>query len=147
MLQNMRSWHDFHITGYAFDGKRKELSFDIEWPYQTPTDVERAKISLLGVEAYFLEHDLGVNVISSFSERPLREFLEEWERRFETECKWGWPKFWRPVRHPPRPVAVELEDALQRLTALEVKCIELSSSYGLSGWILAVGIQAEVVEI
>lgn len=141
----MRSWHDFHITGYAFNGKRNELTFDLEWPYDTATDIKRATLFLLGVESYFLEHDLGQNIVYSFSEKPLRKLLEEWASRFDNECKWGWPKFWRPVPHPPRPAEVELEDAFQRLSAGEIKCIELSSSYGLSGWILASGIRHEVI--
>ncbi len=133
----MRSWHDFHITSYAVDGKRREISFDLEWPYDTPIDVKSARLHFQGVEAYFFEHDLGGNIVGSIEERPLRGFLEAWAEKFETECKWGWPKFWRPTRYPPSPVEVTLEECFQSLTALRVKCFEISSSYGLSGWVLA----------
>lgn len=135
----MRSWHDFHITGYAVHGTRSELVFELEWPHDSSVDMKRAKLVFAGVEGYFLEHDLGGNIVYAFEERPLQEFLTEWTDRFESECKWGWPKFWRPIPHPKRAVEVEREEALRALTALQVKCIELSSSYGLSGWILAAG--------
>lgn len=35
----MRTWHDFHLTGYAVDGKRQEIVFDLEWPYDTERDI------------------------------------------------------------------------------------------------------------
>lgn len=140
-VKNMHSWHDFHITGYAVNGKRRELVFELEWPYDSSVDLKRAKLEFSGVECYYLEHDLGGNIVYSFAERPLREFLTEWTDRFEVESKWGWPKFWRPIPHPKRPVEVEREESLKALSAMQVRCIELSSSYGLSGWILAVGSQ------
>lgn len=141
----MRSWHDFHITGYAVHGKRQEICFDLEWPYDTPTDVKLARLHFQGVEAYFLEHDLGGSIVSSIDERPLRGFLEEWAEKFETECKWGWPKFWRPKPYPARQLAVELEESFQRLTDIGIKCIEISSSYGLSGWVLATETRQEII--
>ena len=140
----MHSWHDFHIVGYAVNGKGQEVSFDLEWPYESGSLVRRAKLRFLGVEGYFLEHDMGGNIVFDFSERPLSEFLQEWTERFEASCRWGWPKFWRLQPYPARPLAVEVEDAQRWLVAKGIKCIELSSSYGLSGWILASGVQHEV---
>jgi hypothetical protein len=137
----MRSWHDFHLVGYAVDGKRAELSFQLEWPYETETDVRRARVTFSGLECYYFEHDLGENIMYGLNEVPLQEHLEQWTGRFETECKWGWPKFWRPVPYPKRPVEVELSDAVERLLAKGVKCFELTSSYGLSGWVMAVDAQ------
>jgi hypothetical protein len=104
----MRSWHDFHITGYAVEGKLQELSFELEWPYESEIDVRNVQLRFTGVDCYYLEHDLGSNIIYSFSEEPLRQFLEEWTDRFEVQCKWGWPKFWRSTPYPQRTVDVEL---------------------------------------
>mgnify|MGYP000879993209 CR=1 FL=1 len=133
----MRSWHDFHIIGYAVDGKAKTLTFQLEWPYDTSTDICRAGIQFLGVECYYLEHDLGNNIVYGFEEVPVAQHLRRWMNHFEAECKWGWPSFWRPAPHPRRPPEVELEEATRQLTRNGVKCFELSSSLGLSGWILA----------
>jgi hypothetical protein len=142
-MSQMHTWHDFHLTGYAVDGKRQEIVFDLEWPYDSATDIVRARLRFTGVEGYFLEHDLGSNIVYSFEETPLRDLLQEWSERFDVSSKWGWPKFWRPAPYPARPLAEELEEAHQRLTAKGVKCIELSSSYGLSGWVLAVAVDHE----
>lgn len=143
----MRSWHDFHITGYAVNGEQREISFEVKWPYESESVARRAKIVFCGVEAYFLEHDLGANIVYDFSEQPLRQFLEEWAEHFESSCKYGWPKFWRPQAHPARPVAVELEDAYVRLANGGAKCVELASSYGMSGWLIAAAVREEIIEV
>lgn len=140
----MRNWHDFHITGYTVDGARQQLRFDLQWPYETLADCKRARILFGAVEAYFLEHDLGANIVYDLVERPLRPFLEEWAERFELSSQFGWPKFWRQQAYPRRPAAVELEEAYQWLTDRGTKPIELSSSYGLNGWILAGSVREEI---
>jgi hypothetical protein len=73
----MRSWHDFHITGYVVDDKPQELVFDLEWPYDSKIDIKRAKLKYSGVACYYLEHDLGGNIVYSFEEKAFREFLVE----------------------------------------------------------------------
>ena len=141
----MHFWHDFHITGYTVNGAQRELAFDLLWPYESASDVRRARIVFGGVEAYHLEHDLGGNIVHGFAERPLREFLEAWAEHFALNCKYGWPRFWRSMPHPPRPVAWELEAAHQSLAERGAKCIELASSYGLSGWVVAATLREEVI--
>lgn len=133
----MLSWHDFHIIGYSVESKRQTLTFNLEWPYETATDIQKVKLYFSGIESYYLEHDLGGNIVYSFAEVPLRPFLEHWANRFENECKWGWPRFWRSKPYPVRPAEIELEEAFEYLTQRQLKCVELSSSYGLSGWVLA----------
>lgn len=54
-------------------------------------------------------------------------FLVQNANYFEQEKKWGWPLFWLGT----------IEKTLDRLSSKGVKCFEISSSYGLSGWILA----------
>jgi hypothetical protein len=142
----MRSWHDFHLIGYSVDGKLQSLTFELEWPYESETDIRNAKVQFTGVECYFLEHDLGSNIVYAIEETSLLEHLEASIEFFETECKWGWPKFWRPKPYPIRPTALELADAIARLTSKNVKCFLLSSSYGLSGWVLATSIQHMQIE-
>jgi hypothetical protein len=142
----MRSWHDFNIIGYTVDGKFRSLTFDIEGPADSYPDVRRAEIRFTDVECYYLEHDLGVSIVLAFEEVALEEHLAEWAERFETESKWGWPRFWRAKPYPPRHVREELEDSLAVLRSKEVRCFHLSSSYGLSGWILAAGVEDVIIE-
>lgn len=79
------------------------------------------------VEGYFFEHDLGGNILYAISEESLEMFLVQNANYFEQEKKWGWPLFWLGT----------IEKTLDRLSSKGVKCFEISSSYGLSGWILA----------
>ena len=142
----MRRWHDFHIVGYAASGTLRRLTFELEWPYNSAAPAPVGQLAFQGVESYFLEHDLGGNIVYSFAEVPLREFLEQWQSKFEQECRWGWPKFWRTTPHPPQPVQQVLEEAFAYLSSKDIKCVELSSSHGLSGWVLASAIEEPSVE-
>ncbi len=123
----MRSWHDYHVTGYSVEGERCRITFDVSWPYDSSADIRRASIVFSDVEGYFLEHDLGGNVLYSISEEKIEEFLLQNAERFEKEKKWGWPLFWRGA----------IGTTLEYLNGRNVKCFAISSSYGLSGWVLA----------
>jgi hypothetical protein len=46
--------------------------------------------------------------------------------------KWGWPRFWRETA----------QETTSVLLASGMKCFELSSSYGLSGWVVAASARA-----
>jgi hypothetical protein len=127
----MRTWHDYHLTGYAVDGERGRITFNVSWPYNTDSDIGRAVVVFSGVAGYFLEHDLGANILYSLSEISLNGFLVEHADRFQQEKKWGWPLFWRGG----------VEQTLEHLSEANVRCFEVSSSYGLSGWILATNVE------
>jgi hypothetical protein len=142
----MRRWHDFRIVGYAASGALRRLTFELDWPYDSAPPAPVGQLAFIGVESYFLEQDLGENIVYSFAEVPLRGFLEQWQSRFEHECRWGWPKFWRPTPHPLQPVEQVLDEALAYLCSKNIKCVELSSSCGLSGWVLAASIEEPSVE-
>ena len=123
----MRSWHDYHLNGYSVEGAKRYITFEVSWPYEASTDIKRASVVFADVEGYFFEHDLGGNILYSISEEPLEAFLSRNAERFEKETKWGWPLFWRS----------SIGQTLEHLNAKHVKCFEISSSYGLSGWVLA----------
>jgi hypothetical protein len=133
----MRSWHDYHITGYSVDGPSQRITLFVSWPYKTETDIERASVIFSGVECYYFEYDLGTSIVLDLGEWPLQDFLAAWSDRFETECKWGWPRFWRPKPLARQTTAQATEEAFATLSQKKVRCFELSSSYGMSGWILA----------
>jgi hypothetical protein len=127
----MRAWHDYHLTGYKVDGVGHEITFEVSWPYKSSTDIAFAFVVFSEVEGYFFEHDLGANILYSLAEEPLEAFLTEHAKRFEQEAKWGWPLFWRG----------SAQQTLDHLNAKNIKCFEISSSYGLSGWVLAAKVE------
>ncbi|MDP4078267.1 hypothetical protein [Acidovorax sp. A1169] len=131
----MRSWHDYHLTGYAVDGQRQQLTLHVAWLYGTHPDIPHAWIIFHGVEGYFLENDLGVNVVYTITEEPLAEFLAQHAAHFEAKKKWGWPLFWRG----------SFDETLAHLSGKQAKCFEISSSYGMTGWVLASGVRHEVI--
>ncbi len=123
----MRAWHDYHITAYTVDGANACISFELVWPYDTETDIKRATVIFSGVAGYFIEYDLGINIVFEFEERPLAESLERHADRFEHGRKWGWPIFWRG----------NAERTLENLREQKIRCFEISSSYGLNGCVFA----------
>jgi hypothetical protein len=123
----MRSWHDYHLTGYSVEGVKRQITFDVSWPYELSIDIKRASIIFSEVQGYYFEHDLGGNILYSISEEFLETFLSKNIERFEHEKKWGWPLFW----------CDSIEKTLDHLKGKNAKCFEISSSYGLSGWVLA----------
>ncbi|MEO6022205.1 MAG: hypothetical protein ABIP64_03650, partial [Burkholderiales bacterium] len=66
-------------------------------------------------------------------ESPLKSFLSEHVNQFEQEKKWGWPLFWQGT----------IEVTFKYLSEMQVRCFEISSSYGLNGWILATNIASD----
>jgi hypothetical protein len=123
----MRRWHDYHLTGYAVEGAQERLIFNLIWPYHTETSIAAATLVFSGVAGYFFRHDLGVNIVASIEEIPLENFLLEHGELFDQEKQWGWPLFWKS----------NVGDTLAHLQEKEIRCVGISSSYGLTGWILA----------
>ncbi len=128
----MRSWHDYHLVGYSVAEAGRKITFEVTWPYETKADVRRANVVFSNVEGYFFEHDLGGNILYSISEESLHALLTQNASRFQEESKWGWPLFWRGG----------VEGTVEFLREKNVKCYEVSSSYGLSGWVLATNIDS-----
>ncbi|MBB3193893.1 hypothetical protein [Roseateles terrae] len=154
----MHTWHDFHITGYSVDGKRRAIVFHLESPIESmpghssgtrsdePARGSRVQLRFEGVEGYFLEHDLRGNIVYAFEEIPLRPFLEQWADTFTKSSQWGWPLFWTGGSRSGADASESVEAAFQHLSARGVMCVELSSSYGLSGWVLATSVEHEVLD-
>lgn len=132
----MRRWHDYHLTAFAVDGAAGRISLDVSWPYETEIDVRRARVVFSGVLGYFFEHDLGGNILYSISEEAIEPFLRENAERFRAEQKWGWPLFWKG----------DVQSTERHLADSGAHLFEISSSYGLSGWVLARAGEDHVVE-
>jgi hypothetical protein len=129
----MRSWHDYHLTGYSVDGPGARIVFNVSWPYDTSTDIRTAKVVFSGVAGYCFVDDLGSNILYSISESPLDTFLAEHARQFEQRQKWGWPLFWKGT----------VDATFKFLNEAKALCFEVSSSYGLEGWVLATRVDVD----
>jgi len=125
----MRSFHDHYISGYHVDGRTRSLQLDIARPEDDQNSVVSLQLVFSDVEGYFLEHDLAINIIFAIEEQPLGEFVQENAALFEEECKWGWPLFWQG----------NSEKTTRSLSVLGARAWVISTSYGLSGWVVARG--------
>ena len=131
MDDKLRAWHDYCLTGYTVDGGRRQIVFNLVWTYDLETDIREANVTFSDVEGYFLQDDLGSNVLYGLEEWPLENFLEKNAAQFEQHFKQaGWPLFWRQ----------NISDTLKYLQEKSLRCIEVSSSYGISVSVMARGV-------
>ncbi len=130
----MKSFHDYHLTGYSVDGRAREVRLHLEW--QSPQDPELPRppqtVVFEGVQDYFLEHDLGINIVYGIEEVSLEDHVRTNAETFAASSKWGWPRFWRETA----------QETTFVLLASGMRCFQLSSSYGLSGWVVAASARA-----
>lgn len=123
----MRSWHDYRLDGYRVNGARKEVELSLKWSEGTPSQVPSARLLFSGVADYFFEHDLGINIVFAIEEEPIEPFVRKQAPAFEQERKWGWPRIWKG----------SVDETVRYLKQERLKLWVVSTSYGLSGWILA----------
>jgi len=123
----MRSFHDYHLVAYRVDGERRELTLELAWLYpDDPSPRPRETVTFRQVEGYFLEHDLGVNIVYSIEEVNIEEHIFSHALSFEEQSRWGWPLYWKGT----------VENTLEHLKGVGAKCFLLSTSYGLTGWVV-----------
>jgi hypothetical protein len=123
------SLHDYEITGYGVDGPARRIQFALVAP-KGVANRGMSELTFSGVEGYFLEHDLGTSVVFAVERVHLQRFVEENAQRFIVSAKWGWPLFWRG----------SIQDSVAWLASRQCHPWEISSSYGLAGWVVASGV-------
>jgi hypothetical protein len=109
------------------DGKRRLLTLCLS---ENPKEVEKPETVELvfgGLVDYFLEHDLGVNIVLSIEELSLDSFMAANLNQFIDHAKWGWPRFWKG----------NSEQSRTSLAENRCRVWELDTSYGLCGWVIA----------
>jgi hypothetical protein len=120
----MNSVHDSRIIRYSVSAK--EQTIVIETENRDRAIHEFTDIYFLGVLAYCFEHDLFGAIIFDVEEVDLTALLDANAQRFEDGAQWGWPRGWE-----------KRKETIQAYTArLGMRAFELSSSYGMSGWVI-----------
>ena len=85
-----------------------------------------------GVEAYHFQHDCFGTILFDIKEVSAESILTERLAEFQEGHRLsGWPKFWR----------VSLDEVRRHLLEQATRGFELSSSIGMTGWVLARDIQ------
>ena len=120
-----RSIHDNRIVGYDVDGERRRIVLHTESDRREAK--ERTDIVFEGVVAYLFENDNFGNILFGVEELPLEDFIAGNEQLFQTGVAFAWPGPWN----------LSPQASLSHMQAAHVRAFEISSSYGLSGWVVA----------
>ncbi len=127
----VRSLHDNFLVGYEVKSEAREIRLHTEWRDQGEP-FERTTVLFSGVEAYDFRDDCLGNIIFALTEVTPESIvtprLAEIQERNRIS---GWPRFWRDSQ----------DEALNYLKARATRGFEFSSSYGMTGWVLAREIQ------
>jgi len=122
-----RSIHDNLLVSYEVQCEARTITLRTECRVPgKPT--EFINVILDGVEGYSFQNDAFGNIILSLDAVPLEYLLKEFGAEIRESYRVG---------GSPGPWAANLESASEYLRDRGVKGFILSSSYGLSGWILA----------
>jgi hypothetical protein len=125
------SLHDHTVVGYEVDALRRQLVLRTALE-SSPSVVEKCEVTFSSVEAYSLEHDCFGTILFGIEEVPAVALLDDNLSRFEAGHRAaGWPRFWKATA----------EDARRYLVEHKTRGFEISSSIGMSGWVLAGGFQ------
>src|SRR5262245_10364617 len=120
-----RSIHDNRIIAYEVDAENRQIVLHTRFDSKNP--IEYTDVVFIGVHAYRFENDNFGNIILNIEEVPLSNLLVENADTFERGMKYAWPGVWNQ----------SFEASLHHLESQRAKAFEISSSFGLTGWVIA----------
>ena len=125
------SFHDDYLVSYEVNCETRRIKLHVR---SRESELANRIVVFTGVEGYRFENDAFGNIIFSLElisvEKLMAEFGSDISKSFR-------------MAGAPGPWAVDLAAAAQALIAKRVQGFILSSSYGLSGWVLARDVSVE----
>jgi len=121
------SFHDDYLVGYEVDCEGRQIKLHIK---PAPWVAEQASVSTVvftGVDGYNFESDAFGNIIFDLKAEPPAWFVSEYRDELVESHRYGALGTW----------ASDLDAAPLVLSELGIQAYVLSSSLGLSGWVLA----------
>jgi len=119
------SIHDNFLVSYEVLCEKREIRLRTEFRDRSP--VEYTDVIFRGVEAYHLHGDNFQNIVFDITETSVEDILTEDSERFEEGRNYGWPGMWNDSETAMRAYLLERG----------VRGFSISSSFGMSGWIIA----------
>jgi hypothetical protein len=119
------SIHDNRVISYEVDGERRRIVLRTRFEDREP--VEHTDLIFEGVLAYHFENDNFGNILFGVEEVSVPQLVEGNRRLFDEGSKYAWPGPWNQ----------STQAAVQHLEAAGARAFEISSSYGLAGWVVA----------
>jgi len=121
----MRSIHDSRVVSYEVVGEEGRIVLHTSRKEkESPQSID---VIFEGVLAYFFQHDNFGNILFGIEEVSLPELVEENASLFEEGSKYGWPGSWNDSSR----------SCLSYFKGGDGRAFEITSSYGLSGWVIA----------
>ncbi|MCP1182990.1 hypothetical protein [Paenibacillus sp. 1781tsa1] len=125
----MPSLHDNIILSYEVDLENGRIKMRTRSSHDVPKNMD---VLFSGVMAHSFDTPLHGSIIFDLDERDLKHFIPYNRELLESGKGQGWP------------VSYESYDELQiRLIKEKYKYMVISSSYGLSGWVLAKSVEIQ----
>ena len=119
------SIHDNRVISYEVDCERREIVMHTRFESREP--IEHTDLIFEEVLAYHFENDNFGNILLGVEEVPVRLLVARYRSLFEDGAKYAWPGPWN----------ASPEASLRYFESEGVKAFEISSSYGLAGWVVA----------
>ena len=121
------SLHDNFLVSYEVDCELREIKLRVRRADWAEEPLARI-IEFTGVQGYHFRNDAFGNVVFSLEKITLDLFFSEHSSEIAESYH---------LAGAPGPWAGDMNSAQQKLADMDVKAFVLSSSYGLSGWLLA----------
>jgi hypothetical protein len=119
------SVHDNFIVSYQVFCEGRQIRMVTEYRDREP--FARTLVIFTGVEAYDFYRDSVSNIIFDIREVSVENILDENLESFREASRFGWPTFWKN----------SLEEVQKYLEEEGTRGFKLSSSYGMTGWVIA----------
>jgi hypothetical protein len=121
------SIHDNRLVSYEVRCEARTITLHTEYRVKDKP-AEFTNVMFTGVQGYHFENDAFGNIIFELEAVTVEAFLEEYGAEISESCR---------MAGSPGPWAANLETASSYLQKERAQAFILSSSYGLSGWVLA----------
>jgi hypothetical protein len=119
------SIHDNKVLSYEVDGEHGKIVLHTR--FDEANQLEYTDVVFEGVIAYKFQGDNFGNILFGIDEVPVSEIVEKDRVLFEEGSKYAWPGPWNH----------SLRACLGHFQSKVVKGWEISSTYGLCGWVIA----------
>ena len=119
----LRSFHDGNVVSYEVQCEQRIIVLRVR-----ATDQTIHTVTFSGVEGYHFEHDAFGNIIDALEQVPFEQILSDQAAQIEESFR---------LSGSPGPWAHDLAIARATFSSQGVHGFVLSSSYGMSGWLLA----------
>ena len=122
------SFHDDHLVGYEVECEVRQIRLHIRAVASETEPAGVRTVVFTGVEGYHFENDAFGNIILDLEAVTLTQFVSQGRGELAASYRMsGAPGTW----------ASDIDTAPRVLSERGIQAYVLSSSYGLSGWVLA----------